>query len=110
MCAWQRGGAQACPGDTAVERWMGLLVMEKFVRKVTAVWRQGLPHALHDAAAFYKVPKRAPSRVSSGSRRAIPNANQRVWLPGYFSRSIGITAISALLRLPWRPALLEKPT
>lgn len=28
----------------------------------------------------------------------------------YFSFSIGITAISALLRLPLRPALLEKPT
>ena len=29
--------------------------------------------------------------------------------PHYFSRSIGITAISALLRLPLRPPLLEKP-
>ena len=40
---WQRGAAQACPDDTAVERGKDALRPKDAVRQTTAVSRQGLP-------------------------------------------------------------------
>ena len=48
---WQRGTAQACPDDTAVERGKDDLRPESTLRHATAVSRYRLPRALHDAAA-----------------------------------------------------------
>ena len=44
-------GASLCIDDTAVERGKNGLRPENAVRHTTAVSRQGLPHALHDAGA-----------------------------------------------------------